>query len=82
MKLALNWNRVDIARDYIFTEEIKWKSRELDDVMFDAILNDRVDFVRLLLENSFNLKKFLTYRRLIKLYNEVSKSNLSLLQID
>jgi hypothetical protein len=43
--------------------------------MYNAIINDRVDFVKLFIENGFQVKKFLTYRRLIKLYNDVSEIN-------
>lgn len=35
-------------------------------------MNDRVDFVRLLLENGVSMKKFLTISRLEDLYNTVS----------
>ena len=40
--------------------------------MQEALENDRVDFVRLLLENGVNMNKFLTINRLEKLYNSVS----------
>lgn len=40
--------------------------------MMDALLLNRVDFVKLLLENGVSLKKFLTIGRLEKLYNAVS----------
>jgi hypothetical protein len=71
LKLALKWNRVDIARNYIFKQDIIWQAGELDDIMYVAINEDKVDFVELLLENNFNLRSFLTSRCLLKLYNEV-----------
>ena len=37
--------------------------------MFEALDNDRVDFVRLLLEQGVNMNKFLTVNRLEALYN-------------
>lgn len=40
--------------------------------MMDALLLNRVEFVKLLLENGVSLKKFLTINRLEKLYNAVS----------
>jgi hypothetical protein len=40
--------------------------------MQEALENDRVDFVRLLLENGVNMNKFLTIARLESLYNSVS----------
>ena len=76
LKLALKWDRVDIARDYIFTkDDSKLKPNELNEIMFDALVNDRVDFVQLLLKNNFQLEPFLTYRCLLKLYNKVSRFN-------
>ena len=39
--------------------------------MFTAIVNDKVDFVKIFMVNGCNMSEFLTYRRLIKLYNEV-----------
>ena len=40
--------------------------------MFEALDNDRVDFVRLLLEQGVNMNKFLKVSRLEALYNSVS----------
>jgi len=49
-----------------------FQSRELEKMMHMAIINNRVSFVRLLLENGINLGDFLTAKRLFKLYNDVS----------
>ena len=38
----------------------------------DALVNDRVDFVKLLLENGVSMQKWLTIPRLEELYNIVS----------
>ena len=38
----------------------------------DALVNDRVDFVKLLLENGVSMQKWLTISRLEELYNIVS----------
>ena len=46
--------------------------------MFEALDNDRVDFVRLLLEQGVNMNKFLTVSRLEALYNSVSMSKFDL----
>lgn len=40
--------------------------------MMEALINDRVDFVRLLLENGVSMGNFLTIGRLEELYNTVS----------
>lgn len=39
--------------------------------MMDALVLDRVDFVKLLLENGVNIHHFLTIPRLEELYNTV-----------
>lgn len=44
----------------------------LNDVMITAIQLNRVDFVDLFLDNGVSLKDFLTVRRLLLLYNDVS----------
>lgn len=40
--------------------------------MMDALVLDRVDFVKLLIENGVNIHHFLTIPRLEELYNTVS----------
>ena len=37
--------------------------------MMDALVNDRVDFVKLFLENGVSMQKWLTISRLEELYN-------------
>ena len=39
--------------------------------MMDALVNDRVEFVKLLLENGVSMQKWLTIQRLEELYNIV-----------
>lgn len=43
----------------------------LEQAMMDALINDRVDFVKLLLENGVSMHTFLTIPRLEILYNTV-----------
>lgn len=43
--------------------------------MLDALVLDRVDFVKLLIENGVNMQHFLTIPRLEELYNTVSEQN-------
>lgn len=72
LKLCMTWNRYDMAEKFIFNEENRDKVFGfLDEFFYDSILNDRVEFVQLFLENGFVVKNFLTYRRLLKLYNDV-----------
>jgi len=43
----------------------------MDQAMMDALVNDRVDFVKLLIENGVNMHRWLTIERLEDLYNLV-----------
>lgn len=40
--------------------------------MLDALVMDRVDFVKLLIENGVSMHRFLTISRLEELYNTVT----------
>ncbi|XP_051975332.1 transient receptor potential cation channel subfamily M member 1-like [Xyrauchen texanus] len=69
LSLALAWNRVDIARNQIFVYGHNLPVNSLEQAMMDAIVLDRVDFVKLLIENGVNIHHFLTIPRLEELYN-------------
>ncbi|KAL3836753.1 hypothetical protein ACJMK2_022170 [Sinanodonta woodiana] len=69
LKLAFAWNRIDIAKK-ISKETIQQMVQGLDDFMMNAILMDRTEFVELLLQNGFDLKKFLTQEKLGQLYHK------------
>ncbi|PIC34271.1 hypothetical protein B9Z55_013977 [Caenorhabditis nigoni] len=69
LQLALAWNRADIARTEIFANGTEWTTQDLHNAMIEALSNDRIDFVHLLLENGVSMQKFLTYGRLEHLYN-------------
>uniref|UniRef100_A0A7N8XKB4 Transient receptor potential cation channel, subfamily M, member 2 n=1 Tax=Mastacembelus armatus TaxID=205130 RepID=A0A7N8XKB4_9TELE len=59
LELAIAWNRVDIAETEIFTEDSQWESSELHWAMFSALVGNKPEFVRLLLENGVSLREFL-----------------------
>uniref|UniRef100_A0A183BZJ6 LSDAT_euk domain-containing protein n=1 Tax=Globodera pallida TaxID=36090 RepID=A0A183BZJ6_GLOPA len=69
LSLALAWNRVDIARSDIFVMGQDWPKTALNNAMMEALIHNRVDFVRLLLENGVSMHDFLTIGRLEELYN-------------
>ncbi|XP_036408501.1 transient receptor potential cation channel subfamily M member 4a [Megalops cyprinoides] len=77
LKLAVAWNRVDIAKSELFNGDIQWKYEDLEDSMTDALVNDKPQFVRLFTENGLNILDYLTYRRLESLYRSVSDSSLA-----
>ncbi|KAL3836664.1 hypothetical protein ACJMK2_022086 [Sinanodonta woodiana] len=76
LRLALAWNRIDIAKSEIFTDDKRWTTGSLDDIMLSAIQLNRVNFVELFLDNGVSLKEFLTIKRLLLLYNNVSSRSL------
>uniref|UniRef100_A0A4W5LTR4 Transient receptor potential cation channel, subfamily M, member 4a n=1 Tax=Hucho hucho TaxID=62062 RepID=A0A4W5LTR4_9TELE len=77
LKLAVAWNRVDIAKSELFNGDIHWQYEDLEDSMTDALINDKPQFVRLFTENGLNILDYLTYRRLEGLYRSLSDSCLA-----
>uniref|UniRef100_A0A8C4TQL8 non-specific serine/threonine protein kinase n=1 Tax=Falco tinnunculus TaxID=100819 RepID=A0A8C4TQL8_FALTI len=69
LNLALAWNRLDIAKKHILVYGQHWKVGALEQAMLDALVMDRVDFVKLLIEHGVNMHRFLTISRLEELYN-------------
>ncbi|XP_059180952.1 transient receptor potential cation channel subfamily M member 4-like [Centropristis striata] len=72
LKLAVTWNRVDIAKSELFNGDISWRYEDLEDSMTDALVNDKPQFVRLFTENGLNILDYLTYNRLESLYRSVA----------
>lgn len=77
LRLAVTWNRVDIAKSELFNGNIDWKYEELVDSMTDALENNKPQFVRLLIDNGLNILSYLTYGRLENLYNSISDNCLA-----
>uniref|UniRef100_A0A8V5H880 Uncharacterized protein n=1 Tax=Melopsittacus undulatus TaxID=13146 RepID=A0A8V5H880_MELUD len=82
--LTLAWDRVDIAKNHVFVYGQQWLGGifivldiqgfpipvgSLEQAMLDALVMDRVAFVKLLIENGVSMHKFLTIPRLEELYN-------------
>ncbi|XP_074086912.1 transient receptor potential cation channel subfamily M member 5 [Macrotis lagotis] len=76
LKLAVAWNRIDIAKSEIFSGDVEWKSGDLEEVMMDALVNDKPEFVRLFVDNGASVPDFLTYGRLQELYQTVPQKSL------
>ncbi|KAM6459127.1 transient receptor potential cation channel subfamily M member 5 [Liasis olivaceus] len=72
LKLAVAWNRVDIAKSELFNGDVEWKSCDLEEVLMDALVNDKPEFVKLFIDNGANIYDFLTYSRLQRLYCNIS----------
>ncbi|XP_006892067.1 PREDICTED: transient receptor potential cation channel subfamily M member 6 [Elephantulus edwardii] len=69
LNLAMAWDRMDIAKKQILIYGQHWTPGTLEQAMLDALVMDRVDFVKLLIEYGVNLHRFLTIPRLEELYN-------------
>ncbi|XP_027435443.1 transient receptor potential cation channel subfamily M member 5 isoform X1 [Zalophus californianus] len=76
LKLAVAWDRVDIARSEIFNGDVEWKSCDLEEVMMDALVSDKPEFVRLFVDNGADMGDFLTYGRLQQLYRSTPPKSL------
>uniref|UniRef100_A0A671KJD8 Transient receptor potential cation channel subfamily M member 4-like n=1 Tax=Sinocyclocheilus anshuiensis TaxID=1608454 RepID=A0A671KJD8_9TELE len=77
LKLAVTWNRVDIAKSELFNGNIDWKYEDIEDSMTDALMNNKPQFVRLFIDNGLNILDYLSYGRLEDLYNSISDTSLA-----
>uniref|UniRef100_A0A673B1M5 non-specific serine/threonine protein kinase n=1 Tax=Sphaeramia orbicularis TaxID=375764 RepID=A0A673B1M5_9TELE len=73
--LTLAWDRVDIAKNHVFVYGQQLLVSSLEQAMLDALVMDRVDFVKLLIENGVSMHRFLTISRLEELYNTKQPPN-------
>ncbi|XP_053929922.1 transient receptor potential cation channel subfamily M member 2 isoform X3 [Cuculus canorus] len=74
LKLAVAWNRVDIARSEIFTDDHECKPTDLHPVMAAALISNKPEFVKLFLEQGVRLKEFVTWDTLVYLYDNLAPS--------
>ncbi len=77
LKLALAWNLIDMAQEFLFHAKIDQKNetklghKEFAEVMPDALLKDRIEFVKEFVKRGLRLREFLTDGQLVALYTEV-----------
>ncbi|XP_067376278.1 transient receptor potential cation channel subfamily M member 6 isoform X3 [Channa argus] len=69
LSMALGWDRADIAKKNILVCGQQWQVGSLEQAMLDALVMDRVSFVKLLIDNGMTMSCFLTVDRLEELYN-------------
>ncbi|KAM8866020.1 transient receptor potential cation channel subfamily M member 6 isoform 2-T6 [Synchiropus picturatus] len=72
LSMTLAWDRADIAQDHVLVYGQHWKAGSLEQVLLDALVMDRVSFVKLLIDNGMTMNRFLTVSRLEELYNTPS----------
>ncbi|CAF4212741.1 unnamed protein product [Rotaria sp. Silwood2] len=68
-RLTLSWNRPDIAQTCLLTKRLELTQAQLDVCMFEVLVDNRVEYIKLLIENGVSIKNFLTFNRLQALYN-------------
>ncbi|XP_029294787.1 transient receptor potential cation channel subfamily M member 6 [Cottoperca gobio] len=69
LSMALAWDRADIAQKEVLVYGQHWQVGSLEQAMLDALVMDRVSFVKLLIDNGMTMNRFLTVGRLEELYN-------------
>ena len=70
LRMAMSWDRADIAKTiFAYPHGQEFPVGSLERRLEEALINDRVEFVSLLMENGVSMHKFLTYKRLEDLYN-------------
>ncbi|KAK7933882.1 hypothetical protein WMY93_004778 [Mugilogobius chulae] len=69
LSMALAWDRADIAQKHVLVYGQHWQVGSLEQTMLDALVMDRVSFVKLLIDNGMTMSHFLTVDRLEELYN-------------
>uniref|UniRef100_A0A674PI35 non-specific serine/threonine protein kinase n=1 Tax=Takifugu rubripes TaxID=31033 RepID=A0A674PI35_TAKRU len=69
LSMTLAWNRADLAQKHILVSGQHWKVGSLEQALLDALVMDRVGFVKLLIDNGMTMSRFLTVNRLEELYN-------------
>jgi len=69
LDMIMSWNRPDVAKKYILLHGSDSERHVLQEKMFEALSQDKVEFAKLLLEYGVNLHKFLTFKRIQDLYN-------------
>lgn len=75
LNLALAWNRIDVAKSEIFTDDKRWTTEALTNPMLAALLDDKPGFVELFLQNGLSMREFLTPQILCQLYAGVPSNS-------
>ncbi|XP_078514884.1 transient receptor potential cation channel subfamily M member 2-like [Lissotriton helveticus] len=74
LKLAVSWNRLDIAKSDIFNSERNWKPEDLYPVLTVALIENKPNFVQLFLDHGVSLRDYVTWENLTFLYNNMESS--------
>ncbi len=69
LELTLYWKKVEIANSDIFNGKEKFTSEQLESIFEKALTLGNHQFVQLLIDNKFDIDKFVTVKQLGDLYN-------------
>uniref|UniRef100_G1QQT5 Transient receptor potential cation channel subfamily M member 5 n=1 Tax=Nomascus leucogenys TaxID=61853 RepID=G1QQT5_NOMLE len=72
---GVSWD-TPIAAKEVASHGSRWASCDLEEVMVDALVSNKPEFVRLFVDNGADVADFLTYGRLQQLYRSVSPKSL------
>nr|CAB3267284.1 transient receptor potential cation channel subfamily M member 2-like [Phallusia mammillata] len=72
LKLALAWNRSDMADSHILTDDCKISQESLTEIFVTAVKQDKPEFVRVLIDHGVNLQNNFKWGHLLDLYRSVS----------
>ncbi|KAK4329362.1 hypothetical protein Pmani_000285 [Petrolisthes manimaculis] len=79
LELTLQWNRADIAATQIFARTGIFDRDKLAELMTKALLDQKTDFVELLVGKGVTMKEYLTPHRLIYLYSHRADAYMKML---
>lgn len=69
IKLCMRLNQIELAQDRIAKSTEIIKDSDANELMMEALLGNRVDFVKLLVDSSYvNISDFMTNKNLVELY--------------
>ena len=74
LRLAIFWNRVDLAVEEIF-RGLRFSDDLMDELLYLAMKMNRVDFVRKFINKGSSIGVFLTQPRFLELLNDIPKTS-------
>ena len=70
LEVAIKWRRPDLAREILRQARVK-QDGAVNGIMTDCLMEERTDFVEVLTESGFSIKRYLSPATLRTLYNRV-----------
>ncbi|KAJ1121133.1 hypothetical protein NDU88_009261 [Pleurodeles waltl] len=71
LKLAVLWNRLDIAKNCVFQSGWNWKPEDLYPMLTFGLIGNKPDFLQLFLDQGVSLQDYVTQKTLSQLYDNI-----------